>query len=196
MVFFRAAMRRVWFLSSYDFNIREPLVWHQGSPVSIRIARGIAALLLSHGRGIRPQDTLKGEFRGLSQGVAGNPGFPGPVTVTSGSFSGCLLEVRNTVEFGGALGTPLGMVEGRGPHLELRREPQRFSPVLTWVSACVSHFKQEVRSRRVWRHGTLLSSRVVNGVSGLQWSDFGPGDLFGLATGTSELPPCFQWILG
>ena len=90
------------FLSSYNGELSEPLLWLQGTPVSIVVARGSTALLLSHGRGIRPQDTLKGEFRGLSQGVAGNPGFPGPVTVTSGSFSGCLLEVRNTVEFGRA----------------------------------------------------------------------------------------------
>ena len=59
---------------------------------------------------------------------------------------------------------------GRGPHLELRQEPQGSSAVLTWVSGCVSRFKQGVRSRHVWRHGTLLSSRVVKGVSGLQLS--------------------------
>ena len=59
---------------------------------------------------------------------------------------------------------------GRGSHLELRREPQGSSPVLTWVSGCVCPFKQGVRSRHVWRHGTLLSSRVVKGVSGLQVS--------------------------
>ena len=28
--------------------------------------------------------------------------FPRPVTVTSGSFSGCLWKVRNTVDLGGA----------------------------------------------------------------------------------------------
>ena len=35
--------------SSYDVELREPLVLPQGSPVSIRVARGIAALLSSHG---------------------------------------------------------------------------------------------------------------------------------------------------
>ena len=50
---------------------------------------------------------------------------------------------------------------GKGPHLELRQEPQSSSAVLTWVSGCVCCFKQGVRSRRVWRHGTLLFSRVV-----------------------------------
>ena len=59
---------------------------------------------------------------------------------------------------------------GRGPRLELRREPQVSSLALTWVSGCVCRFKQGVRSRRVWRHGTLLSSRVVKGVSGFQAS--------------------------
>ena len=51
-VFFRAAARRVGFLSSYDEELREPLVWLQGSPVSIRVSRESAALLSSHGRGI------------------------------------------------------------------------------------------------------------------------------------------------
>ena len=32
-----------------------------GSPVSFRVVRWGAALLLSHGKGIRPQDTLKGK---------------------------------------------------------------------------------------------------------------------------------------
>ena len=59
-------------------------------------------LLSSHGRGSGPQDVLKGESRGLSRVLAGNPGFPRLMTVTSGSSSGCLWEVRNTVELGGA----------------------------------------------------------------------------------------------
>ena len=58
-----------------------------------------------------PWDALKGEFRGLSRVAARNRGFPRLVTVTSGSFSLCLLEVRNTLELGGALGTPLGLVQ-------------------------------------------------------------------------------------
>ena len=61
------------------------------------IVRGITALLSSQGMGIRPQDALKEESRGLSRIVAENPGFPRLVTVTSGSFSWCLWEARNTV---------------------------------------------------------------------------------------------------
>ena len=34
-VFFLAVERRVGFLSSYDGELRYPLVWPQGSPVSI-----------------------------------------------------------------------------------------------------------------------------------------------------------------
>ena len=95
-------MGRVGFLSSYDGELREPLMWPQGSPVSIRVLGGSTALLLSHGRGTGPQDLLIRESRGLSRVVAGNPGFPLLVTVTSGSFSGFIWEVRNTVELGGA----------------------------------------------------------------------------------------------
>ena len=50
--------------------------------------------------------------------------------------------------------------DGRGPHLELTRESQGSSPVLMWVSGFVCRFKQGVRSRPVWRHGTLLSFLV------------------------------------
>ena len=88
-------------------------MWPQGSPVSIRVERGSLALLWIHCRGIQPQGALKGESRGLSRVAAGNPGFPRLVKVTSGSFSLCLLEVRNTVDLGGAsrASTGFGAVE-------------------------------------------------------------------------------------
>ena len=66
------------------------------------VCKGECSIALSHSRGIRPQDALKGESRVLSRGAAGNPGFPRLVTVTSGSFSRCLWEVMNNVELGGA----------------------------------------------------------------------------------------------
>ena len=80
----------VGFLTSYDGELREALVWSQGSPVSILVKRGRTALLSSHSRGIRHQDALKRESRVLSRVAAENPGFPRFVPVTSGSFSGCL----------------------------------------------------------------------------------------------------------
>ena len=78
---------RVPFLTRYDGEVSEPLVGRQGSRVSMRVARGSASLLPSHGRGIWPRDVLKKVSRGLSRVEAGNPGFPRLVQVTSGGFS-------------------------------------------------------------------------------------------------------------
>ena len=47
------------FLTRYDGEVSEPLVGRQGSRVSMRVARGSASLLSSHGRGIWPRDVLK-----------------------------------------------------------------------------------------------------------------------------------------
>ena len=55
--------------------------------VSLRVARGSASLVPSHGRGIWPRDVLKKVSRGLSLVEAGNPGFPRLVQVTSWGFS-------------------------------------------------------------------------------------------------------------
>ena len=52
-------------LTRYNGELREPLLWRQGSQVSMRVARGSASLLSSHGRGIAPQDALKKDSRGL-----------------------------------------------------------------------------------------------------------------------------------
>ena len=90
------------FLARYDGEVSESLVGRQGSQVSMRMARGSASLLSSHGRGIVPQDDLKKDSGGHSRVVAGNPGFPRLVPVTSGSFSGTISEIRETVELGGA----------------------------------------------------------------------------------------------
>ena len=42
----------VGFHTRYDRELREPLMWRQGSQVSTCVARGSALLLSSHGRGI------------------------------------------------------------------------------------------------------------------------------------------------
>ena len=124
--------------SSYDVEHREPLVVPQGSPISIQVVRATWELLTSHCRANRPH-----------LGLCPETPCSSPV-VTGISW----LHSRFT--------------QGVSRRLELRREPQGFSPVLMWFSGCVCHFKQGVRSRRVWRHGTLLSSRAVKGVSALQ----------------------------
>ena len=58
---------KVRFLPRYDGEVSEPLVGRQGSRVSMRMARGSASLLSSHGRGIWPRDVLKKVSRGLSR---------------------------------------------------------------------------------------------------------------------------------
>ena len=75
------------FLTRYDGEVSEPLVGRQGSRVYMRVARGSASLLPSHGRGIWPRDVLKKVSRGLSRVEAGNAGFPRVVQVTSVGFS-------------------------------------------------------------------------------------------------------------
>ena len=91
----------VGFLTRYDEDLREPLVQCQVSQVSMRVKRGRVSWLSSHGRGIATQHILK-HSRGLSRVMAENPGFPRLVPVTSGSFSLCLSELRDTVELVGA----------------------------------------------------------------------------------------------
>ena len=61
------------FLPRHDEDLREPLVRRQGSQVSMRVARGSASWLSSHGRGLGPRDALKKDSRGLCRGAAGNP---------------------------------------------------------------------------------------------------------------------------
>ena len=78
---------RVRFLTRYDGEVSEPLMGRQGSRVSMRVARGSASFLSSHGWGTCPRDVLKKVSRGLSCVEAGNPGFPQLVQVTSGGFS-------------------------------------------------------------------------------------------------------------
>src|SRR5574342_30571 len=77
----------VQFLTRYDGEVSEPLVGRQGSRVSMRVARGSASWLPSHGRGSWPRDVLKKVSPGLSRVEAGNPGFPRLVQVTPGGFS-------------------------------------------------------------------------------------------------------------
>ena len=87
---FTELQRLCGFLRRYDGEFREPLVWRHGSQVSMRMARGSASLLSSHGRGIGPLDALKKDSQGLSRVAERISGFPRLVPVTSGIFSGCL----------------------------------------------------------------------------------------------------------
>ena len=60
----------------------------QGSQVSMRVARGSASWLSSHGSGLGPRDALKKDSRGRLRVGAGNPWFPRLVPVISGRSKG------------------------------------------------------------------------------------------------------------
>ena len=122
----------------------------EGNRESRRVEGGILRSFLSWGRKPWVPSTCDGDLREL-------------LKLSIGSKEYC--EVRSVLS-----GLHWIWCGGRGPHLELRQEPQCFPPVLTWVSGCVCRFKQGVRSQSVWRHGALLSSRIFTGVSGLQAS--------------------------
>ena len=87
---FSSCSTSVGFLMRYDGELREALVWHQGSQVSMHVGRWSATLRSRHGRRIGPQDALKKDSRHLSRVAAGNTDFLQLLPVTSGSFSGCL----------------------------------------------------------------------------------------------------------
>ena len=76
-------------LTTHDEDLREPLMQRQGSQVSMRVARGSASWLSSHGRGLWPPDALKKDSRGLSWVAAGKPRFPRLLPGTLGNFPGC-----------------------------------------------------------------------------------------------------------
>ena len=136
-----------------------------------RFSGGKVGFLSRRCSGKGPYVMLKGESRGFLRGLVGSLVF----------LSNCDSDLRELLmvpmgsqeSFRVVKGLSVflwGLCKVRGPHLVLRWEPQISSPVLTRISGCVCSFKQGVRSRLVWRHGTLLSSRDVKEVSGLQSS--------------------------
>ena len=101
------------FLTRYDWELREPLVWHQGRPVSMQVPRGNASLLSSHGRGIGHQDALKKGSQGLSLAVAGNLWVPSTCAGDLRELLRVPLRSRDTVDLGGAsrASTVFGVME-------------------------------------------------------------------------------------
>ena len=77
----------------------------------MRVARGSASLLSSHGRGMAPQDAVKKDSRGLLRVGAGNPCFPRLVPVISGRSKGASEKSGILCSWEGSLGTPLGSVQ-------------------------------------------------------------------------------------
>ena len=108
--------------------------------------------------------------------------------VTIGSQESCLF-VRCLSGF------PWGRCNGRGPHLQLSREPQSSSPVLTWISGYVQFQTGSQVSTCVkeWNSAFLSScKRVFRPPVELNW---GPGACLEFSTGVSVLPSCCELIL-
>ena len=154
------------FLTRYDGELREPLVRCQGSQVSMRVATGSASLLLSHGRGIGPQDASKKDspvLLGLWQETLGSLDL---CRSSQGACKGASEKLVTRWGGRGLSGLQWFWCYGRGPHLELRQEPQGSSPFLIWIAGSLQIWDRTVRPRLVWRNGTHLASRVVHGVTG------------------------------
>ena len=94
----------------------------------------------------------------------------------------------------GLSGLHLVCCNGRGPHHEMRQEPQDFSPFLTPIAGFLQRWDRRVRPHLVWWNGTLLASRVVHGVTGhlssCMWNlRFYPDDAWVFST-----PSCCDFV--
>ena len=79
-----------------------------------------------------------------------------------------LRKVRTDFKCEGQLRIHIELLQGRKePHLELQWETQGSSPFLTLISGFLWTLNRGRSPGFVFRHGTWLASRVVNGVSGL-----------------------------
>ena len=185
------------FFWSYDGQLMEPLVWLQGSPVSIRVVMGSKAILSNHGSRIRPQDALKGESRSLSRLAAGDPGFPRFVMVTSGTFSWCLWEVRNTVVLGGSSrdSTWVSALEDVSSRVEAGTSVFLSCSDVS-LRVCMPFQTGSQVSTCVEAWNSVFLSSCQRGFRTLGEMNLGPGVLFKLATRASELTLGYELILG
>ena len=154
------------FLTRYDGELREPLVRCQGSQVSMFVATGSASLILSHGRGIGPQDASKKDspvFLGLRQETLGS------LDLCRRSQAACKGAAEKLVTRWGGRGIS-GLqwfwCYGRGTHLEVRQEPEGSSRFLIRISGPLQIWDRRVRPRLVWRNGSQLAYQVVHRVTG------------------------------
>ena len=152
--------------SSYNGELREPLVLSQGSPISIRVARGSWGLLSSHCRANRPHLGLCPETPCSSPVVTGISG----------------LHSRFT--------------QGVSRHLELRQEPQGSSPFLTPISGYLRSWKMGVRPRLVLRHRTPLTLVLFMGCQATFELYLEPAAFYGGCNWGVNAPSCCDFILG
>ena len=127
-------------------------------------------VLSSHGRGIRPHFTWKGESPCVYQVAAGSVGSfelpwgpEGASHVVSGKSG-----IRSSCE--GHLGIPLELVQWIRASSHVEVESLGSSPALIGISGFLWRFHWGFSHRFLLGHGTPLPSRGGKGVSGLLWS--------------------------
>ena len=109
---------------------------------------------------------MKKDYRGLSQVAAGNSGFPRVLPVLRQGASQGASEKSGILWGGGRfLGLHWVWCNGRGPHLQLRQEPQGSSPFQTPITGSLQTWDRRVRPLLGLRHGTVLASRGVHRVT-------------------------------
>ena len=108
---------------------------------------------------------------GLSRSFSGCGGKPWVPSTCAGDLRELLrvpLRSQGCCAVGwGLLGLRWVWCNGRGPHRELRQEPQGSSPFLTRVAEYQQSMDKRVTPDLLWRNGSPLSLRVVHGVTGL-----------------------------
>ena len=122
----------------------------------MRVARGSASWLSSHGRGLGPRDALKKDSRGLCRGAAGNPRFTRLLPGTLGNFPGCLWEARDPVEVAGPLGTPLGLAHADDTTLMAESEEELKSLLMkVKVESEKVGFKLNIQKTKIMAYGPM-----------------------------------------
>ena len=150
------------FLLSGDGYVRELLELHQGCQGPFGGSRRKVGFLSRCGSRKGPHLALRGEFPSFSLVAAGKLGF---LSSNDGDLrdppvlpQGSQVSMRVGRDLSGFLSS---WCRGLGPHLELRPEPQVFSPVLTWILGFLWSFHRGVSPRLMWRHASPLSSGAV-----------------------------------
>ena len=85
--FSRVGAGNLWFLSSYDRELRDPLLWPQESPVSMRVARSLSGFLSSQCRVLGPHLELRSEPQASSPVLTWNSEFRWSFNRVSGLVS-------------------------------------------------------------------------------------------------------------
>ena len=110
---------------------------------------------------------MRGESPGFSRAEAANLGF---LSSYDGDFRDPLVSPQESpVSLRVARGLSGFLCIhcwGRGPHVEVRPEPQGSSPLPTWISGFLWSFHRGVSPRLMWRHASSVSSRAGIAVSG------------------------------